>query len=98
MFTQVAVDLSHIDTPAQVEGFLPPDGLPHALKGADIVVIPAGESAVPLMQVSHLWRAEGDRSSGGDGTCLAGGSATVAASQWGGPTPTRPTQDHEAHD
>jgi malate dehydrogenase len=39
----VAVDLSHIATPAKVEGFLPPDdGLKKALTGANIVVIPAG--------------------------------------------------------
>ncbi|KIK81109.1 hypothetical protein PAXRUDRAFT_833093 [Paxillus rubicundulus Ve08.2h10] len=39
----VAVDLSHIATPAKVEGYLPADeGLKKALTGADIVVIPAG--------------------------------------------------------
>ncbi|KAH0834055.1 lactate/malate dehydrogenase [Lanmaoa asiatica] len=39
----VAVDLSHIATPAKVEGYLPPDdGLKKVLTGADIVVIPAG--------------------------------------------------------
>ena len=39
----VAVDLSHIATPAQVQGFLPPDdGLKKALTGANVVVIPAG--------------------------------------------------------
>lgn len=39
----VAVDLSHIATPAKVEGFLPPDdGLKKALTGANVVVIPAG--------------------------------------------------------
>ncbi|KAF9218367.1 malate dehydrogenase [Gyrodon lividus] len=39
----VAVDLSHIATPAKVEGYLAPDdGLKKALTGADIVVIPAG--------------------------------------------------------
>ena len=43
---QVACDLSHIDTPAQVVGYLPADGgLEKALKGAKIVVIPAGEHA-----------------------------------------------------
>ncbi|KXN85924.1 Malate dehydrogenase, cytoplasmic [Leucoagaricus sp. SymC.cos] len=37
----VAADLSHISTPAKVEGYLPPDdGLAKTLKGADIVVIP----------------------------------------------------------
>ncbi|EGN94898.1 hypothetical protein SERLA73DRAFT_187996 [Serpula lacrymans var. lacrymans S7.3] len=39
----VAVDLSHIATPAKVEGYLPPDdGLKKALTGANIIVIPAG--------------------------------------------------------
>ena len=44
----VAADLSHISTPAKVEGYLPPDdGLSKALKGADIVVIPAGVPRKP---------------------------------------------------
>jgi len=44
----VAADLSHIATPAKVEGYLPPDdGLAKALKGADIVVIPAGVPRKP---------------------------------------------------
>ncbi|KAF9447451.1 malate dehydrogenase [Macrolepiota fuliginosa MF-IS2] len=39
----VAADLSHISTPAKVEGYLPEnDGLAKTLKGADIVIIPAG--------------------------------------------------------
>lgn len=44
----VAADLSHISTPAKVEGYLPPDGgLKKALKGADVVVIPAGVPRKP---------------------------------------------------
>lgn len=44
----VAADLSHIATPAKVEGFLPPDdGLAKALKGAELVVIPAGVPRKP---------------------------------------------------
>ncbi len=44
----MAVDLSHIATPARFEGYLPPDdGLAKALKGADIVVIPAGVPRKP---------------------------------------------------
>ena len=44
----VAADLSHISTPAKVEGFLPPDdGLSKALQGADLVVIPAGVPRKP---------------------------------------------------
>ncbi|KAH8986600.1 NAD-malate dehydrogenase [Lactarius akahatsu] len=44
----VAADLSHIATPAKVEGYLPPDdGLAKTLTGADIVVIPAGVPRKP---------------------------------------------------
>jgi malate/lactate dehydrogenase len=44
----VAADLSHIDTPAEVKGYLPPDdGLKKALAGADIVIIPAGVPRKP---------------------------------------------------
>ncbi|KAI5118620.1 hypothetical protein M0805_006988 [Coniferiporia weirii] len=53
----VAVDLSHIATPAKVEGFLPPDdGLGKALKGADIVVIPAGVPRKPGMTRDDLFK------------------------------------------
>jgi len=39
----VAADISHINTPSVVKGYLPADdGLKNALTGADIVVIPAG--------------------------------------------------------
>jgi len=39
----VAADLSHIATPAKVEGYLPSnDGLKSTLTGADVVIIPAG--------------------------------------------------------
>ena len=48
----VAADLSHIATPAKVDGYLPPDdGLKKALTGADIVIIPAGVPRKP--GVSH---------------------------------------------
>ena len=44
----MAADLSHISTPAKVEGYLPPDdGLKKALTGATIVVIPAGVPRKP---------------------------------------------------
>jgi malate dehydrogenase len=47
---QVAADLSHINTPAKVAGFLPADnGAEKALAGADIVVIPAGVPRKPGM-------------------------------------------------
>jgi malate dehydrogenase len=39
----VAADLSHINTKSVVKGYLPPDdGMETSLKGADIVIIPAG--------------------------------------------------------
>ena len=48
----VAVDLSHIATPAKVVGYLPPDdGLEKTLKGADIVVIPAGVPRKPGVSI-----------------------------------------------
>jgi malate dehydrogenase len=54
----VAADLSHISTPAKVEGYLPPDdGLKKALKGADIVVIPAGVPRKPGVSPIHSHRA-----------------------------------------
>ncbi|KAF9472046.1 NAD-malate dehydrogenase [Pholiota conissans] len=53
----VAADLSHISTPAKVEGFLPPDdGLKKALTGADIVVIPAGVPRKPGMTRDDLFK------------------------------------------
>ncbi|EUC54113.1 malate dehydrogenase [Rhizoctonia solani AG-3 Rhs1AP] len=53
----VAADLSHIDTPAVVQGYLPPDeGLAKALKGADIVVIPAGVPRKPGMTRDDLFK------------------------------------------
>jgi len=53
----VAADLSHISTPAKVEGYLPPDdGLKKTLKGADIVVIPAGVPRKPGMTRDDLFK------------------------------------------
>lgn len=52
----VAADLSHISTPAKVQGFLPADdGLKKALTGADIVVIPAGIPRKPGMTRDDLF-------------------------------------------
>ena len=46
----VAVDLSHINTPSVVTGYTKDDdGLAKALKGCDIVVIPAGVPRKPGM-------------------------------------------------
>jgi len=53
----VAVDLSHISTPAKVEGYLPADdGLEKALTGANIVVIPAGIPRKPGMTRDDLFK------------------------------------------
>jgi malate dehydrogenase len=53
----VAADLSHISTPAKVEGYLPPnDGLKKTLTGADIVVIPAGVPRKPGMSRDDLFK------------------------------------------
>ncbi|KAG6332572.1 hypothetical protein ID866_6522, partial [Astraeus odoratus] len=62
----VAVDLSHIATPAKVEGYLPPpkgegvpppnDGLKKALDGANVVVIPAGVPRKPGMTRDDLFK------------------------------------------
>jgi len=53
----VAVDLSHIATPAKVVGFTKDnDGLGKALKGADIVVIPAGVPRKPGMTRDDLFK------------------------------------------
>jgi len=53
----VAVDLSHISTPAKVAGYLPPDGgLAKTLAGADIVVIPAGIPRKPGMTRDDLFK------------------------------------------
>ncbi|TFY84005.1 hypothetical protein EWM64_g16 [Hericium alpestre] len=53
----VAADLSHISTPAKVEGYLPPnDGLKKTLTGADIVVIPAGVPRKPGMTRDDLFK------------------------------------------
>lgn len=52
----VAADLSHINTPSIVTGYLPADGgLGKALKNADIVVIPAGVPRKPGMTRDDLF-------------------------------------------
>lgn len=52
----VAVDVSHINTPSTVAGYTPDsEGLAHALKGADLVVIPAGVPRKPGMTRDDLF-------------------------------------------
>jgi hypothetical protein len=51
----VAADLSHINTPAVVKGYKGDDQLAQALKGAEIVVIPAGVPRKPGMTRDDLF-------------------------------------------
>jgi len=52
----VAADISHINTPSVVNGYLPKDdGLKKALTGADIVVVPAGVPRKPGMTRDDLF-------------------------------------------
>ncbi|RIA92627.1 putative MDH1-malate dehydrogenase precursor, mitochondrial [Glomus cerebriforme] len=53
----VAADLSHINTPAKVTGYLPPnDGLKIALTNAHLIVIPAGVPRKPGMTRDDLFK------------------------------------------
>ncbi|GLH12862.1 hypothetical protein R5R35_000021 [Gryllus longicercus] len=51
----VAADLSHIDSNSNVKGFAGPEQLRDALKGADIVIIPAGVPRKPGMTRDDLF-------------------------------------------
>ncbi|XP_063154289.1 malate dehydrogenase, mitochondrial [Candoia aspera] len=51
----VAADLSHIETRAEVRGFLGPEQLPECLKGSEVVVIPAGVPRKPGMTRDDLF-------------------------------------------
>lgn len=51
----VAADLSHICTPAKVSGFVGQDQLADSLKGAEVVVIPAGVPRKPGMTRDDLF-------------------------------------------
>nr|XP_056720934.1 malate dehydrogenase, mitochondrial [Euleptes europaea] len=51
----VAADLSHIETRAEVKGFLGPEQLPESLKGCEVVVIPAGVPRKPGMTRDDLF-------------------------------------------
>ncbi len=52
----VAVDLSHIPSDVNVEGFTGDEGLVKALTGASVVVIPAGMARKPGMDRSDLFK------------------------------------------
>ncbi|XP_032662840.1 malate dehydrogenase, mitochondrial [Odontomachus brunneus] len=51
----VAADLSHIDTPAKVKAYNGPDQLKDSLKGAQVVIIPAGVPRKPGMTRDDLF-------------------------------------------
>uniref|UniRef100_A0A3Q2NTS5 Malate dehydrogenase n=1 Tax=Fundulus heteroclitus TaxID=8078 RepID=A0A3Q2NTS5_FUNHE len=51
----VAADLSHIETRAQVSGYIGPDQLDAALQGCEVVVIPAGVPRKPGMTRDDLF-------------------------------------------
>lgn len=53
----VAADLSHINTPTKVSAFTGPEELADALKGCEVVVIPAGvvSCCVSVPQCRAYW-------------------------------------------
>lgn len=51
----VAADLSHIETPAKVEGYEGNDCMEEAFKGCDIIVVPAGVPRKPGMTRDDLF-------------------------------------------
>lgn len=51
----VAADLSHIDTPAKVKAYNGPEQLKDSLKGAQVVIIPAGVPRKPGMTRDDLF-------------------------------------------
>ncbi|XP_069684096.1 malate dehydrogenase, mitochondrial [Periplaneta americana] len=51
----VAADLSHIETPAKVKGYNGPEQLKDSLKGAEVVIIPAGVPRKPGMTRDDLF-------------------------------------------
>jgi len=51
----VAADLSHINSPARVQGFVGPDQLKASLEGCDVVIIPAGVPRKPGMTRDDLF-------------------------------------------
>ncbi len=50
----VAADLSHVETKAKTTGFMGDDQLKESLKGADIVVIPAGVPRKPGTTIQYI--------------------------------------------
>merc|ERR1712071_671676 len=51
----VAADLSHINSPAKVQGFVGPDQLKASLEGCEVVIIPAGVPRKPGMTRDDLF-------------------------------------------
>ncbi|KAJ3646626.1 hypothetical protein Zmor_024205 [Zophobas morio] len=52
----VAADLSHIETTAKIAGFMGPENLKQALKGADLIVVAAGLPRKPGMDRDDLFK------------------------------------------
>ena len=51
----MAADLSHIETPAKVSGFIGAEQLGDAVADCDIVVIPAGRTSIAhLVQIINM--------------------------------------------
>lgn len=51
----VAADLSHIESPAKVCGYVGAENVPKAFEGADVIVIPAGVPRKPGMTRDDLF-------------------------------------------
>lgn len=51
----VAKDISHVETPSEVNGFVGPEQLKDAVKGVDIIVVPAGLPRKPGMTRDDLF-------------------------------------------
>lgn len=52
----VAADLGHIDTGAKVTAFVGKDQLADAVKGVDLVIIPAGNASLTIALFSEEFR------------------------------------------
>jgi len=79
----VAADIGHVNTKAKVGGYEGPDALAEALKGCDMVIIPAGVPRKPGMTRDDLFKVRSRQSSGARGRapplrgggCRGGGDA-----------------------
>merc|ERR1712029_527419 len=83
----VAADLSHIETPGRVAGFMGADQLEASLVGAEIVVIPAGVPRKPGMTRDDLFNTNAYIVA-----TLAAAAAKVCPDAMGASSPTRLTR------